>query len=202
MSDRIKCHIRPDVDNRKECIDIIIAKILEIKAKKALKEQQKKQQESSTEENKKAEKENHDDSENACLPAVNDMQRRKILHEMATPQEIYQYAKEHAADVDKFLEGSKIIENLVRSGKITFSPFYADRETLKGMAAELAISRDWEFESAKDDTIREAVIKKTAEIFRHIEGDSGIAPKVLNNDNCNGTGEYALQENIKLGSVK
>ena len=123
----------------------------------------------------------HDDS-SANLPVPPERIHTMLLLGKAPKSEIIRFSREHALDVSKFDEGSKSIQALLKDGKRNlFSHFYADREILKGMAAQLGIFRDWDDERISDDSMRDIVIHEIEALnpARNFEADLHV--KALDN---------------------
>lgn len=121
-----------------------------------------------------------------------------IDEEKASTQGIVQFSHGHSSDVRKFDDGVRYIQNFLRSGCFNYSPFYAEHETLKGMATQLGILRHRDDESLNDDFLRDSVIQNLNALYANLDDEREVKPKTLNNEYVLGKRENALQENLQL----
>lgn len=118
----------------------------------------------------------------------------------ANISEIVQFSREYSHDILKFNYGVQSMQNILHSGIRLFYPFYAEREILKGMAAQLGIFRRWDEKECycNDDVLRDLIIQKLQSLSVRIQNQQELKPKLLNNEYRNGAWENALQENLEL----
>ena len=159
------------------------------------------QQSKQTEKQMLQQEEKSNDYANENLPANIERKRLYAIEAgKANISEIVQFSREHSHDVLKFNYGVQSMQNILHSGIRLFSPFYAEREILKGMAAQLGIFRRWDEKECycNDDVLRDLIIQKLQSLSVRIQNQQELKPKMLNNEYRNGAWENALQENLQL----